>query len=145
MSAGQDTIVLTLLTPQRRIWERKRFREITLTGAEGAIEILPGHTTFISALNAGPFFVESSEGSESGVISTGFVEVTPKEDGTEVVVMADNLELLAELDANRAQDALRRAEKMLLEANLDEAQFNKYQLKLQRALIRTQAASQKLN
>ncbi|HAR44141.1 MAG TPA: F0F1 ATP synthase subunit epsilon, partial [Bdellovibrionales bacterium] len=52
------------------------------------------------------------------------------------VVTAETLELKAEIDVNRAKKAQKLAEDALKAADLDEKKFKKYQLKLQRSLIR---------
>ena len=72
------------------------------------------------------------------MVSTGFFEV--KSD--EITLMAETIELKKEIDLQRAKNAQQKAETALLDAALDEARFRKYQLKLQRALIRQQVASQ---
>lgn len=107
--------------------------EVTLTGSEGQIQILPGHAKMIGELETGPFKYLPSGGSETnGFISHGFFEVLDDK----VVVTAETLELKGEIDVNRAKKAQKLAEDALQDANLDESKFKKYQLKLQRALIR---------
>ena len=70
------------------------------------------------------------------MISSGFYEV--KDDV--VNVMAETVELKSELDLIRARTAQQKAEAALQDPNLEQRNFRKYQLKLQRALIRQQAA-----
>lgn len=142
--SDSNNLSLTILTPERRLLQGEAVDEITLTGAEGTIQILPGHAAMISQLMTGPFsVVEKSAGRPAiqGVITTGFVEVTPRGSGTEVVVVAETLDLAEEIDLERARVAQRRAEEALSGANLEEGHFEKYQLKLQRALIRQQVAA----
>lgn len=73
-----------------------------------------------------------------GVISNGFFEVN----GDCVMVLAETLELRGEIDVARAKLAQQKAEKALQEAGIDEHRFRKYQLKLQRALLRQHLGSQ---
>ena len=62
----------------------------------------------------------------------GFFEVK----NNEVYVMAETLELKGEIDVNRAKKAQQLAEQTLQAAGLDEHHFKKYQLKVQRSIIR---------
>ena len=126
---------LSILSPERRLVEGIEVDEVTLPGSEGQIQLLPGHAPMIGTLETGIFKCHS-HGKEvtAGVISTGFFHV--KSDT--VVVMAETLELKGEIDLERARRAQKKAEETLQGAALDEQQFNKYQLKLQRAIIRQQ-------
>ena len=129
---------LSILTPERRLVENLSVTEVTLTGSEGQIQVLPGHAPMIGTLNTG-FFSYQIEGKEpvSGVISTGFFEV--KDD--HLSVMAETLELKGEISLERARKAQLLAEETLKSADLDESRFKKYQLKLQRSLIRQSIGS----
>lgn len=135
--ASESTLQLTLLSPERQLVRDVAVTEVTLTGSEGQIQILPGHASMIGTLETGLFgYREASGASEYGVISTGFFEV---KDG-QVVVMAETAELKGDIDVARARKAQIQAEEMLRDADLDPSKFNKYQLKLERALIRQQVA-----
>ena len=126
---------LTILSPERKLAENMSVDEVTLFGSEGTIQILPGHASMVGTLNTGIFGYKTSGGTEAtGFISTGFFEV--KDDV--VTVMAETLELQGEIDVERAKKAQARAEDALRDAHIDERAFKKYQLKLQRALIRQQ-------
>lgn len=129
------SLKLTILSPERKLLENASAEEVTLFGSEGQIQILPGHAPMIGTLETGVFSYRAAGAPEvSGVISHGFFEV--KDD--KVRVMAETLELKSEIDVPRAKKAQKLAEDALRDANLDPSQFNKYQLKLQRALVRQQ-------
>jgi F-type H+-transporting ATPase subunit epsilon len=133
-----DTLKLNILSPERRLVDGLAVGSVTLPGAEGQIQVLPGHAAMISTLETGVFTYELANGAqESGFISSGFVEIK----GSDVTVLAETLELKGEIDVSRAQEAQRKAEAALQEADLDEHKFKKYQLKLQRAIIRQQFAA----
>jgi F-type H+-transporting ATPase subunit epsilon len=129
---------LSILSPERRLVQGEEVDEVTLPGSEGQIQLLPGHAAMIGALETGPFNYQVA-GKEIvfGVISTGFFEV--KND--EIFVTAETLELKNEIDVDRAKKAQQEAEDCLKDADLDEHKFKKYQLKLQRSLIRQQVAA----
>ena len=126
---------LSILSPERRLVESVLVEEVTLTGSEGQIQILPDHAPMIGTLSTGLFSYRSKGGqSVDGVISTGFFRVTEDE----VQIMAETVELKSEIDVDRAKRAQKLAQDTLQAADLDEHQFKKYQLKLQRALVRQQ-------
>ena len=132
-----DGLKLSILTPERRLLEQKTVESVTLPGSEGQIQILEGHAPMIGTLYTGAFKYQiAGQPEESGVISTGFFEVS----GQEVAVMAETIELRNEIIPARAKTAQEKAEATLLDPALDEHKFRKYQLKLQRALIRQQVA-----
>jgi F-type H+-transporting ATPase subunit epsilon len=61
-----------------------------------------------------------------------------------VRALAETVELANEIDLGRAKNAQLKAEEMLRTASLDEHQFKKYELKLQRAIIRQEVAGKSL-
>jgi len=128
---------LSILTPERRLVQEALVEEVTLPGSEGQIQILPGHAPMIGTLLTGVFrYVSPRQEEVTGVISSGFFEV--KDDHVNVV--AETLELSSEIDVDRAKKAQELAEETLQQANLDEHQFKKYQLKLERSIIRQKIA-----
>ena len=128
-----NTFNFSILAPERRLVQDEKVTSVTLTTAEGEIEILPGHADMVAKLETGYFAYRPQGGKEvAGVISSGFVNV---ENG-EVRVLAETVELDYEINVSRAKLAQEAAEKMLTDASLDEKSFRKYQLKVQRAVIR---------
>ncbi len=126
---------LTLLSPERRLINDAEVQTVSLTGSEGQIQIMPGHASLLGSLVSGSFSYQMV-GKEltTGFISTGFFEVNEDQ----VVVTAETVELQSEIDPARAREAQLKAEKILQDASLAPDHFRKYQLKLQRALIRQQ-------
>ena len=135
-----DGLKLSILSPERRVAEGVEIASVTLPTSEGEIQILPGHADLIGLLETGPFryVLASGQVGDAGVISSGFLEVK----GSQVTVMAETVEIKASIDLARAKRAQAKAEQELASATLDEHKFKKYQLKLQRAMIRQQVASQ---
>lgn len=127
---------LSILAPERRLLEGAPVEEVTVTGSEGQVQILPGHAPIVGTLEAGMFAYRSEGAEHMGVITSGFFEAHDDE----ITILAETLELKGEIDVERAKRAQREAEQTLKDADLDEHQFKKYQLKLQRALIRQQFA-----
>jgi F-type H+-transporting ATPase subunit epsilon len=127
------TLKLNLMSPERRLLDGVEVSSIGLNGSEGQIQILPQHAAMVGTLETGPFSVKYADGRvEKGVISTGFFEVR----GDTVTVLAETAELASEIDVGRAKAAQKKAEQMLSDAALTPDHFRKYQLKLQRAVLR---------
>jgi F-type H+-transporting ATPase subunit epsilon len=133
-----ETMHLSIYSPERRLLEGTTVESVLVTGSEGQIEILPGHAPMVGTLEVGMFSYRAPGDGRThrGAISTGFFEV--KDD--RVIVLAETLELEGEIDVERARKAQGLAEQTLSQAALEPEQFRKYQLKLQRALIRQQVA-----
>jgi F-type H+-transporting ATPase subunit epsilon len=128
-----ESFSLSIYAPERRLTQDEKVVSFTVTTAKGEIQILPGHADMISALDTGHFTYQPVDKSPvRGVISSGFVNV---ENGS-VKVIAETLELAHEIDLSRAKAAQTKAEQMLSDASLDPSAFRKYQLKLQRSIIR---------
>jgi F-type H+-transporting ATPase subunit epsilon len=128
-----ETFSLSIFAPERRLTQDEPVSSLVLTTSRGEVEILPGHADMIARLETGRFLYQvAGKSPVTGVISSGFVSI---EDG-KVKVIAETLELPHEIDRSRARAAQEKAEKMLTDASLDEHSFKKYQLKLQRAMIR---------
>jgi F-type H+-transporting ATPase subunit epsilon len=128
-----ESFKLSVFAPERRLTEEEQVSSFVVTTATGEIEILAGHANMVSALETGRFvYTPVGKAPVKGVISSGFVNI---EEGA-VKVIAETVELAHEIDLSRARVAQQKAEKMLNEASLESGHFRKYQLKLQRALIR---------
>ena len=128
-----STFNLSIFSPERKLLQDEQVSSLIITTAEGEIEVLPGHADMVSQLATGRFIYRSAKGEKVlGVISTGFLNV----ENNSVKVIAETIELAGEIDRNRAKQAQANAEKRLSEAGLDEHTFKKYQLKLQRSIIR---------
>jgi F-type H+-transporting ATPase subunit epsilon len=129
---------LTILSPEKKIASAIEVSVVTLPGSEGQIQILDGHADMIGTLETGEFNYSPVSGPKvAGVITSGFFEVR----GGNVTVSAETVELVQEIDLNRARSAQKKAENALTDPELDFKLFRKYELKLQRALVRQQVAS----
>lgn len=120
---------IDIVTPHRRLVTGERTDRIKLPGSKGQLEILENHAELLSTLTTG---ILEFNGRKFAV-SQGFVEIKDEK----VTVLAETCEESTEIDKSRAQEAQRRAEEKLQDTLSDE-EFEKYQLKLQRALVRQQ-------
>ena len=131
-------LTLHIFGPEKKVVEGRRVAEVTLPGSEGQVQILPGHAAMVGALETGilSYRIEGDAVARAA-ISTGFFEVADDQ----VTLTVETLEMSGDVDVDRARRAQANAEKMLQDATLEEHQFKKYELKLQRALIRQQTAT----
>ena len=104
------TIAVDIVTPERLLLS-DTVDMITLPGALGQMGILRGHAPLLSTLEIGEIILHKGSETEFIAVSGGVVEVRPDY----VTILADTAESSDEIDAERAQAALARTEKMLAE------------------------------
>ena len=99
-------MILNVVTPTGAKFENLEIRSVTLPGAVGEMQILPGHAALISALRNGIMRVEDNQGkTTAAVVSGGYVEVL----GNTVNCLVETCEIADEIDIERAK---RKLEKM---------------------------------
>jgi F-type H+-transporting ATPase subunit epsilon len=131
-----EAIELVVVTPERQLL-RESVVEVTIPGLEGELGVLPGHAPLMTELGIGElrYRVATSSHPTSLAVIRGFAEVLPDR----VTVLAETAERAEEIDVNRAEAALARAEKRLAsnDTNMD---WDRASAALQRSLIRIQIA-----
>jgi F-type H+-transporting ATPase subunit epsilon len=133
-----EAIELTIVTPERQLL-RASVVEVTLPGADGALGVLPGHAPLMTELGVGELSYRAVGESAPVVLAVvrGFAEVLQQR----VSVLAETAELAAEIDLERAEAALKRAEKRLASSVSDPSvDWDRASVALQRALIRVSVA-----
>jgi F-type H+-transporting ATPase subunit epsilon len=108
-------------------------------GSLGEFGVLTGHTPFMTALQVGEVRYTDTSGQERHVfVSGGFAEALPDK----VTVLAESAERRRDIDLERAQTALTRAEKRLAESS-NTLDVIRAKAALARAMMRIQMASKK--
>jgi F-type H+-transporting ATPase subunit epsilon len=82
---------------------------VVIPGLEGEMGILPNHAPLLAILKMGVIKVRAGSGEEIFTVTGGVVEVQPDV----VTVLANAAENVEEIDIARAEEARRRAEKIL--------------------------------
>ncbi len=125
---------LTLQTPYRVLIGEKEVTELYAPGSSGTLDILPGHADFMSELDTGILKWKLAGGDryQEAVVSWGFVQINKEH----ITVLADVAELSEEIDKKRAEEAGKKARKILEDGGIDDVNFRKFELKLQRAMAR---------
>ena len=131
-----DTFQLEIVTPEKKVVQDVA-EEMQLPGKNGYLGILPGHAPLITELGVGELTYRTT-GGEAGLLAVihGFAEVLPDR----VSVLAETAEFAEDIDLQRAQEALKRAQERISKGgeNLD---WDRATLALQRALTRIQVVS----
>ena len=89
--------------------------EVEIPGADGYFGVLPGHTPMLAMLQVGQLWYR--KGNEKFYLSVAFgvAEVMPDR----VIILADIAERAEEIDVDRAQSALHRAEQNMATRDQD--------------------------
>ena len=106
-------ILLEVVTPEKQLLSQQ-VDEVIAPGSEGEFGVLPGHCYFLSALRIGELRYRVGEQTSHMAILWGYAEVTP----TKVTVMAEIAEKAEDIDVNRAQAAVEKAEQRLKSGGL---------------------------
>jgi len=126
-------IEVDIVTPTRRLVVGAKVSSLTLPGARGQLQILPGHADLLTTLGVGVLAYAEDGAEKKFAISYGFAEVRHDK----ITVLAETCEPADEIDLERAQKAQKKAQEALV-GQMSQEEFRKYQLKLERALIRQQ-------
>lgn len=133
-------IKLKILTPDKELLNTEVY-ELIVPSADGEIAILPGHVSLVSLLMPGIVYSKATADTPEDkmialAISGGVLKVLGDD---HVTLLATTAELPTEINLERAQKAMERAQKALSEVT-DKSQANAAELALQRSLIRVQLA-----
>ena len=97
--------------------------QVNVPGVEGDLGILYNHAPILTTMRPGRFSYEivSEKGKKDiqMIISGGYLEVTDNR----VIVLAEAVEFLDEIDKERAKASLAKAEEMLSSENLSDDEF----------------------
>lgn len=102
-------LTLQIITPERVVFEEGGVESVTLPGAEGQLTVLPRHAPLMTALQPGELVLRKAGDEVEIAVSGGFLEVRDDK----VTVLADTAERSDEIDAERAEEARRRAQSQL--------------------------------
>jgi F-type H+-transporting ATPase subunit epsilon len=103
---------LSIVSPERILFEDE-IRSLIVPGSEGYLGVLAHHAPLIATLKVGKITIKDETNVEKIMaISGGFIEVS----NNVATILADTVELVDEIDLERAEGALKRAQELL---NLD--------------------------
>ena len=126
-------IRLEVVTPEHLLLSRE-VDYVSAPGSEGDFGVLPGHCHFLTTLRIGELEYRVGEQTEFMSVLWGFAEVTP----TKVTILAEIAEKAEDIDVERAESAVRRAEERLerggLPSELEEARVSLEKARLRRKI-----------
>lgn len=130
-----DSIQLVVVTPVSQLLS-EAVTEVQLPGADGYLGVLPDHAPLITELGIGELSYKTTNG-QTGLLAIvrGFAEVLPQR----VSVLAETAERPEDIDVNRAQEALKRAQERIAAGG--DIDWDRASASLQRALVRLQIVS----
>jgi F-type H+-transporting ATPase subunit epsilon len=126
---------LSVVTPRGTVIDEP-VDHLVAPGVEGEFGVLPSHTPYLSAIQAGVMRYDKDGRMHYLAVSTGFAEVT----GDHVTVLARTAERVEEIDRERAEAALGRAREGL-RGGLEGEEFARLDAAAARASARLDALS----
>jgi len=111
---------------------------VSCPGSQGDFGVLPGHTPFFTSLRTGTMWYQQGGEKHFLMVSVGFVEVLPDS----VTVLAQVAERAEDLDQERAEAGMKRAEEVMSVVP-HEIDFERARLEMLRTLQRLHAESRR--
>ena len=130
---------LKVVTPDKIITDEV-VDSISLPTTSGVITVLNKHVPLVSTIKAGEMIIRKAGSGVGYSVYKGLVNVRPHFKGiTEVVVLLERGEMVDELDVERAEEALKRAEAMRDE-KIDDEDFSLFEGLVEKELNRVKIA-----
>ena len=132
---AENKLQLSIVTPERLVLSED-VDQVNVPGVEGDLGILYDHAPILTTMRAGQLSYEllGEKGRETirMIVSGGYLEVTDNR----VIVLAESVEFLDEIDKERAKASLAKAEEALANTDLSDDEFAEAQDRLFRAIAR---------
>src|SRR4029078_8427150 len=125
---------LEVVTPEKQLLSQE-VDEVIAPGSEGEFGVLPGHCHFLSTLGIGDARYRVADRTNHMAILWGYAEVTPHK----VTVMAEIAEKAEDIDVDRAQAAVAKAEQRLKSGGLP-SEVKEAEISLEKARLRMRLA-----
>lgn len=127
-------LLLDVVTPDHLLVS-KEVDYVLAPGSEGDFGVLPGHCHFLTTLRIGELEYRIGEQKEYMSILWGFADVTPKK----VTILAEIAEKAEDIDVERAQAAVAKAEERLERGGLP-SEVEEARVSLEKARLRKKIA-----
>jgi F-type H+-transporting ATPase subunit epsilon len=130
-------IQLEIVTPEKIVVSEEA-QIVASPGTLGEFGVLNGHTPFMTSLKIGPVRYTDADGAERyAFVSGGFAEALPDK----VTILAESAEKRRDIDIDRANAALERAQQRLAEdRGREDIDFTRAKASLERAMQRIKLA-----
>jgi F-type H+-transporting ATPase subunit epsilon len=127
-----------IVTAERVVYSEDGVDEVVVPGVEGELGVLTLHAPLLTMLQPGVMRIKKGNDEIDMAITGGFIEVRENR----VTILADAAERVEEIDLVRAEEARRRAQR-LLEEKAAEVDLARAEAALARALARIRAAERR--
>ena len=127
-------ILLEVVTPEKSLLSQE-VDMVIAPGTAGEFGVLPGHSHMLSTLRIGELRYQVQDVWHYMSVLWGFAEVTP----AKVTVMAEIAEKAEDIDVNRAQAAVEKAEQRLRAGGLP-SEVKEAEISLEKARLRKKIA-----
>lgn len=128
-------LLLEIITPQATIF-KDEVSEVVIPTVNGEIAILPNHINLISQISSGEVIVKKNSITTSIAIAGGFLEIN----NNKISVLADYAVRAENIEMEQAQEAKKRAEKVMQEKSSDK-DFKIAQGELLKAILELRIAT----
>ncbi len=126
-------LLLEVVTPEKLLLSQQ-VDEVIAPGTEGEFGVLPGHAHFLSTLTIGELRYRVGEVTSHMSVLWGFAQVTP----TKVTILAEIAEKAEDIDVERAEAAVAKAQRRLevggLPSDLKEARISLEKARLRKKI-----------
>lgn len=129
---------LAVVTPEKEAL-RVECDEVVAPSVAGEVGLLPGHIPIITSLKPGVLTVIQGGSKQFFAVSDGYAEL----DEGSVTVLTGSCEAQADIDPDRAKDALKRAEEALADKSAEDDDYIELLRRQARALARLDVANRK--
>ena len=131
---------LEVVTPEN-VMVSQEVEIVVAPGSLGEFGVLEGHVPFLSGIVPGELRYSSGSQTENFVVTTGFAEVSDNR----VSVLVDAAEKAAEIDVERARQALERAnERLAKDRSKEDIDFARAEAAMKRAVVRIRVAEKRI-
>ena len=118
-----------IATPEKVVYEDEVF-QVTIPTIAGEITVLPNHIPLIGVLKAGELRIKVKDGEHPFAVYGGFLEIRGN---NELIILADNIERVEEIDLEKAEEARKRAEEQMKKIeNMGDVDYARLQAVIER-------------
>ncbi|MFZ1055118.1 MAG: ATP synthase F1 subunit epsilon [Opitutaceae bacterium] len=115
------SLILEIVTPEARVYS-ETVDTVVIPTVEGEVGILPGHIPLVTQVDAGELRATKGGVTQLLVVGGGFAQVT----GEKVSILANSAIAEEKIDADAAENAMKRAQEALSGAHtLDAAEVER--------------------
>jgi len=130
------TLYLEVVTPEK-VLVSQEVDMVIAPGTEGEFGILPEHISFLSGIIPGGLRFDIGNKQDYMAVTNGFAEVS----NNRVSILVDSAEKAHDIDIERAQGSMERAQKRLeIDIETEDIDFLRAEASLRRAIARIKMA-----